>query len=103
MSLDRADELRALDDLWPEVAREIPAAAARVTEVVERFVADLDGPAREKIVAGLETKFRRGEAEHGRDWLSMDRIDLLLEVFAEVYDLTLYLAMERARFGASES
>ena len=46
MSLDRAQELARLDDVWPEVAKHLDGFAFT------------DGE--------LERKFRKGEAEHGR-------------------------------------
>jgi hypothetical protein len=75
---DRAEELVTTTDLWLEV--------------------------RENIIFGyfteaeLEAKFRKGEAEHGRDWLRMTRERLEAEINAELMDLTIYQAMIDTRW-----
>lgn len=48
--------------------------------------------------AELEAKFRKGEAEHGRDWLDMTHEQLRSEIDAELMDLTIYQAMIDARW-----
>jgi hypothetical protein len=77
-SHDRADKLATLDDLWSEVREHI--TFGYFTE------------------AELEAKFRKGEAEHGRDWLRMTRERLQAEINAELMDLTIYQAMIDARW-----
>lgn len=74
---DRADELRAMPDLWPEVRRHVTSTFPD---------------------AELEAKFRKGETEHGRDWLNMTHADLLAELRAEYLDIALYLGMIRTRW-----
>lgn len=75
---DRAEELSTTTDLWLKV--------------------------REHIIFGyfseaeLEAKFRKGEAEHGRDWLKMTRERLEAEINAELMDLTIYQAMIDTRW-----
>ena len=65
---------------------------------------DLWSEVREHITFGyfteqeLEAKFRKGEAEHGRDWLKMTRQQLEAEINAELMDLTIYQAMIDARW-----
>jgi hypothetical protein len=86
---DRADEMRAMPDLWPVIADHLDAA---------RNDADLSPVLHYPDAAELEAKFRAGEWEHGRDWLDMTRADLEREIRAEVMDLVLYHAMIRARW-----
>lgn len=79
---DRADELRNAPDLWAIVKQHI----------VFGFFTE----------AELEAKFRKGEAEHGRDWLDMTREQLRAEIDAELKDLTIYQAMIDARWDDSD-
>lgn len=78
MSLDRAAELNRLDDIWPEVAKHLDGFAFT------------DGE--------LERKFRKGEAEHGRDWLRMTKEDLELAIQEELMDMVIYRAMILTRW-----
>lgn len=75
---DRAEELRKADDLWPLVKDHITFGFFTEDE--------------------LEAKFRKGEAEHGRDWLDMTHEQLRAEIDAELQDLTIYQAMIDARW-----
>jgi hypothetical protein len=88
---DRRDELRRAEDLWPAVERELGGAindAMMAADEVWVWVG----------VDALEEKFRRGESEHGRNWLDMSERDLRDEIKAELLDLVLYHAMLRARW-----
>jgi hypothetical protein len=76
---DRADALRSMPDLWPVIRENL---GTHQFDEIE-----------------LEAKFRKGEAEHGRDWLNMTRAQIEREILAEWLDLCLYTAMIRARFG----
>lgn len=76
--IDRADELRATSDLWPEISK-----------YLDGFMFP-DGV--------LEAKFRKGEAEHGRDWLDMTRSDLEHAIEEELMDMIIYRAMVCARW-----
>lgn len=88
--IDCINELRAADDLWPLIAAEISAAQLDARRCVDD-VYDI-------TLAEYEAKFRKGEAEHGRDWLRMTRADLEAEIRAEIVDLVMYHAMIRARW-----
>jgi hypothetical protein len=88
---DRADELRGSRDLWPEIEQHLGAALHDAMDVTETAWLWMGTDV-------LEAKFRKGEAEHGRDWLGMSRADLKREIEAEVLDLVLYHAMQRARW-----
>ena len=99
---DRADELRALDDLWPEIEKHIDNAAKDAIYNVRRFELDLDEYLRPNTRASLEEKFRKGEAEHGRDWLNMTGSELREEIDNELRDLVIYHAMILARWQLRE-
>ena len=100
---DRADELRTLDDLWPEIEKHIENAAKDAIYNVRRFELDLDEYLRPNTRALLEEKFRKGEAEHGRDWLNMSEAGLRNEIESEIKDLVIYHAMRLARWQARET
>lgn len=75
---DRAEELATITDLWSEVREHITFGYFTEQE--------------------LAAKFRKGEAEHGRDWLKMTRQQLEAEINDELKDLTIYQAMIDARW-----
>lgn len=100
---DRADELRTLADIWPEISKHLDLAAADAITATRYFEIDLAHPMeRGWIVTQLEEKFRKGEAEHGRDWLNMSEADLRNEIENEIKDLVIYHAMRLARWQARE-
>lgn len=80
-----------MPDLWPEVERHVTIAVGDALAALTNT--DFED-------SGLEAKFRKGEAEHGRDWLDMTREQLEREIAQEIQDLRLYFSMLRARFGA---
>lgn len=88
---DRANELRELPDVWPEVEQHLGAAIHDAMAAAETAWLWMGTDM-------LEKKFRKGEAEHGRDWLKMRAEDLQREIEAELLDLVLYHAMRRARW-----
>lgn len=88
---DRADELRAMPDIWPVIAQHLADAAGDPVRQIA------DGLHVEH--AALEEKYRKGEAEHDRGWLDMTRDQIEAEIVNEWLDLVLYHAMIRARFG----
>ena len=87
---DRADELWAKPDLWPEIEQHLQEAVQDARKRL-RFGWWMDADV-------LQEKFRLGESEHKRDWLDMDRSALLREIDAELMDLVLYHAMIRSRW-----
>lgn len=95
---DRAAELWATTDMWPDIQRHIPAAVADATESLRWFALDLDDYTGPTTEAAMRRKFAAGEAEHGRAWLHMTRDELLAEIRAELMDLVLYHAMIRTRW-----
>lgn len=92
--VDKADELRGMPDLWPAIAAQVGSAYTDAYVSAELSWLWMSLPM-------LEEKFRRGEAEHGRDWLNMTRDQLHAEITAELLDLVLYHAMARARWPRS--
>ena len=95
---DRANELRMLDDLWPEISQCLYVAAEQAKDAARFYEYDLSDYTGPSMRRALEEKFRKGEAEHGRDWLNMSRDQLLEEINAELQDLVLYHAMILARW-----
>lgn len=92
--IDRADEFRDMPDLWPVIAAQVGSAFGDAYVSAELSMMCMS-------MQMLEEKFRRGEAEHGRDWLNMTRGQLHAEIEAELLDLVLYHAMARARWPRS--
>lgn len=88
---DRADDFRAMPDIWPEILVRIPDAINDPTTTI-------NGRGIAFTAAFLEEKFRKGEAEHDRGWLDMTREQIEHEITNEWADLVLYHAMLRARF-----
>jgi hypothetical protein len=82
------DELRDKRDLWPIVAERIPDAIEHAQYAINDILTRAD------IMEHLERKFRKGEAEHDRDWV--DREDpntLILDAAEEILDFVVYQAM----------
>lgn len=88
---DRAAELRELADVWPEVARHVRTS-------VWEAVVDFEARGMRFSLADFEEKFRRGEAEHRRDWLEQPLEWFGDAIGEEILDAVLYVAMRRARF-----
>jgi hypothetical protein len=91
---DRASDLFKMSDIWGEIEIHIPSARTVA------LCADHDEINSSLDDGSLEQKFRKGEAEHGRDWLTMSREQLEREILNEWKDILLYTAMIEARFGA---
>jgi hypothetical protein len=89
--IDNACQLRQAPDLWPFIEEHIPRAISDAKKTI-------GGAEWSLRTTDLEAKFRRGEAEHGRDWLDMSADQLEDEIRAELLDLVLYHAMVRARW-----
>jgi transposase len=88
---DHKDELREARDIWPLLEPHLDQAAADARRRVMLWKL----PTRM-----LEAKFRKGEAEHGRDWLDRDMDWLIDQLVEELVDLVVYSAMLRARWQA---
>ena len=82
------NELRDKRDIWPIIAERIP-------DVIEHAHYALDDVLNKPgLLEHLERKFRKGEAEHDRDWLTReDPNTLLLDAAEEVMDFVVYQAM----------
>lgn len=92
---DRASELREIEDLWPEVLKEIENASLDAMMSVRSMAA---GVARPDVLVDLEKKYRKGDEEYKREWLNMSLADLEKEVYQELLDLVVYHCLIRARF-----
>lgn len=90
MATDRADDLKRTEDLWPLVVEHLHHACNSAVLGFMDYKPD---------ASMLEEKFRRGEAEHGRDWLNMTREQFDEEILDEMRDLVIYHAMRMARWG----
>lgn len=93
--VDRAGELSKLRDVLPEVLAHFELALLEAAAVLESVATRIPR-------AEFEAKFRKGEAEHGRDWLTWKSpADFDAAAREEIVDLVLYLAMRRARFSTA--
>ena len=82
------DELRAMRDVWPIVKARIPEAINRAHSQLDQII---ENP---ELMDHLERKFRKGEAEHGGEWMrDADSSWLLREAAEEILDFLLYQAM----------
>lgn len=98
MPTDKADELREVKDLWPLIEPLIGELTWTAAHMATDFAYALDGYHGGSMRSEMEAKFRKGEAEHGRGWLTMSEGDLQQEVQQELQDLVLYLCMMSLRF-----
>lgn len=96
--IDRREDLLAAPDIWLEVEPHLHEAAESASEHAQTFAYDLRGEMAGSLIGRMEEKFRRGEAEHGRDWLDMAPEQLEREIVAEIQDLVIYYAMIKARW-----
>ena len=82
-------ELREEQDLWPIVRERLLGQIG--TLPLERLRIDLANINLDE--AEIEAKYRRGEAEHQRDWLDWKAEDFDAAIREELVDLLLYGAM----------
>lgn len=92
---DKANELRDVEDLWPEIKSHIENAAVDAMMSLRSFSGSVQHP---DVLADLERKYRKGDEEYKREWLNMSLVDLEQEVYQELLDLVVYHALIRARF-----
>jgi hypothetical protein len=82
------EELRAMRDVWPIVLTRIPEAIHRAHSQLDQIIEDPD------LIDHLERKFRKGEAEHGGEWMrNADSTWLLAEAAEEILDFIIYQAL----------
>jgi hypothetical protein len=83
------NELRAKRDVWPTVRDAVPQAIHLAHSALDDVIEHPD------LIDHLERKFRKGEAEHQRAWLTNDGDPswLILEAAEEILDFVLYQAM----------
>lgn len=85
----RAALLRAQPDLWTVIEPLIDQARLEAVELVVTVQPSLHE---------IEAKYRKGEAEHGRDWPSMTEDDFATAIAEEIVDLIAYCAMREALY-----
>jgi hypothetical protein len=82
------EELRSMRDVWPIVVEHIPQAINRAHNQLDQILEDPD------LLEHLERKFRKGEAEHGGEWMrNADSTWLLREAAEEILDFLIYQAL----------
>ena len=82
------EELKAMRDVWPIVLTRIPEAIHRAHSQLDQIIEDPD------LIDHLERKFRKGEAEHGGEWMrNADSSWLLAEAAEEILDFIIYQAL----------
>lgn len=92
---DKANELRDVEDLWPEISLQIESAAQDAMMSMRSML----GAAQHRVtLEHLEKKYRKGDEEYDREWLNMSLADLEQEVYQELLDLVVYHALIRVRF-----
>ena len=95
--IDRSDYLRDVPDIWPLLRVVMGEALLKdslesVAGTWTRLHAD------DKFAEVLAEKYRKGEREYNRGWLSMTKEELFKEVDEELADLLIYKAMIALRF-----
>jgi hypothetical protein len=76
------EELRAMRDVWPLVLTRIPEAIHRAHSQLDQIIEDPD------LIDHLERKFRKGEAEHGGEWMrNADSTWLLFIIYQALYTI----------------
>ena len=79
-------ELAAMDDAWPLIREHLADALDDAIDQVSQLSwHSLD----------LEGKYRRGNVEHGNQWVGMTDDELRHEMQEELEDLVIYAAMRR--------
>lgn len=82
------NELRAMRDVWPIVQARIPEAINRCHSQLDQIIENAN------LLEHLERKFRKGEAEHGGEWMRhADSSWLLNEAAEEILDFIIYQAL----------
>jgi hypothetical protein len=82
------NDLRDKRDIWPVIAERLPDALEHVHHALDEVLG------RPQLMDELERKFRKGEAEHDRDWLNReDANTLIMDAAEEILDFILYQAM----------
>lgn len=95
--IDRADELKKTPDIWPLLS------AMMNEELLKDCLNDLGHAwarlhSDDEFCEMLAQKYRKGEREYNRGWLSMTKDQLFKEIDEELADLLIYNAMIRLRF-----
>lgn len=100
--MDRAEELRQMENIWPEIERHMGDALADTARACMVFLSrcvDEFATGDGETLRAMCAKYAAGEREHRRDWLQMERAQMEGEIENELLDQVLYAAMIRARWG----
>jgi hypothetical protein len=95
--IDRGEELKEIPDIWPLLCAMmnehlLKDCLENVAGTWTRLHAD------KKFAEFLAEKYRKGEREYNRGWLSMTKEELFKEIDEELADLLIYKAMITLRF-----
>lgn len=95
--IDRGEELKNIPDIWPLLCAVMSEDLLKdclenVAYTWSRLHTD------DEFCELLAEKYRKGEREYNRGWLSMSKEDLFREVDEELADLLIYKAMIVLRF-----
>ena len=95
--IDRGEDLRQVPDIWPLLC------AMMNEDLLKECLEDLAHAWQrlhldDDFCELLASKYRKGERDYDRAWLSMDKEDLIKEVDEEIADLLIYKAMINLRF-----
>ena len=75
-------------DVWPLINAKIPEVVAGISEMIESITERPD------FLAQVEAKYREGEVEYDREWLTWENpMRFIIEAAAEMHDLIVYQAM----------
>lgn len=90
--MDRREELRQLDNLWPLVERALPKLNDLLLALGDLSVSNI-------TMNELREKYLRGEEEHQRDWLDWQEEHFAEAIREEAVDMLLYSAMRLVLLG----
>lgn len=96
--IDRAEELRVMKDIWPllcVVMNDGQILRDSLEDIAKAWSHANSDP---EYLATLESKYRKGEQEYNRQWLSMTKDELFEEIDQELADLLIYRSMISLRF-----
>ena len=81
-------ELIHQPDIWPLIAAKIPEVVDGIGEMIESVTRRRD------FNEQIEAKYRAGEVEHEREWLTWnDPHRFIIEAAEELHDMIVYQAM----------
>lgn len=94
------DDLKTTEDLWPVIQHELSRAILEAHEYANKFLNQAHRGI--NVDDELEAKFRKGEAEHKREWLDMTDTAFTEAIREELLDVINYAAMRRVLRNADQ-